>query len=103
MKEITESGCGSFLAVLKTFGKEDDFASSLSFPKEGYTLALDFKISPKVFALLDKLDKLILEYNGRIYLTKDVRMSKDMFAKTYSYMKFSNKFISLQFERICKS
>jgi decaprenylphospho-beta-D-ribofuranose 2-oxidase len=99
MKEITESGCGSFLAVLKTFGKEDDFSSPLSFPKEGYTLALDFKISPKVFTLLDRLDKLVLLYNGRLYLTKDVRMSKDMFAKTYSYAKFSNKFSSLQCER----
>ncbi len=60
-----------------------------------------FKISPKVFALLNKLDKLVLEYNGRLYLTKDVRMSKDMFAKTYGHTKFSNKFTSLQFERLC--
>jgi decaprenylphospho-beta-D-ribofuranose 2-oxidase len=103
MKVIAESGCGSFLAVLKTFGKKDDFTSPLSFPKEGYTLALDFKISSKVFSLLDRLDKLVLEYNGRLYLTKDVRMSKEMFEKTYNYTRYSNKFISLQFERLCDS
>jgi len=102
MKEITESGCGSFLAVLKTFGKKDDFSSSLSFPNEGYTLALDFKISTKVFSLLDRLDKIVLEYNGKLYLTKDVRMSPEMFQKTYpNHFEASKKFISLQTERLC--
>lgn len=102
MKEITQSGCGSFLAVLKTFGRKDDFSSSLSFPNEGYTLALDFKISPKVFSLLDRLDKIVLEHNGKIYLTKDVRMSSEMFQKTYpNHFKPLNKFISLQIERLC--
>lgn len=103
MKEITESGCGSFLAVLKTFGKKDNFSSSLSFPERGYTLALDFKISAKVFSLLDKLDKIVLEYKGKLYLTKDVRMSSEMFQKTYpNHFKASKKFISLQIERLCK-
>lgn len=102
MQEITESGCGSFLAVLKTFGEKDDFSSSLSFPEEGYTLALDFKLTPKVFSLLDRLDKILLEYKGKLYLTKDVRMSSEMFQKTYpNYFKTSNKFISLQIERLC--
>jgi FAD/FMN-containing dehydrogenase len=102
LKEITDSGCGSFLAVLKTFGEKDDYASSLSFPEAGYTLALDFKVSPKVFSLLERLDGIILEYGGKLYLTKDARMSKEMFQKTYpNYAKYSNKFISLQFERLC--
>jgi FAD/FMN-containing dehydrogenase len=101
IKEITESGCGSFLAVLKTLGKRDDFSSSLSFPEEGYTLTLDFKITPKVFTLLDRLDKIVLDYNGKLYLTKDVRMSTEMFQKTYpNPYKISNKFISHQFERL---
>lgn len=102
MKEITESGCGSFLAVLKTFGKRDDFSSSLSFPEEGYTLALDFKITPKVFSLLDRLDKIVFDYNGKLYLTKDVRMSTEMFQKTYpNHFKISKKFVSHQIERLC--
>lgn len=103
MKEITESGCGSFLAVLKTFGKKDNFSSSLSFPDEGYTLALDFKISTKVFYLLNRLDKIVLEYNGKLYLTKDARMSPQMFQKAYpNHFKTSKKFISIQIERLCK-
>ena len=42
---------------------------------EGYTLALDFPKSKKIDKLLDKLDKLVLKYDGRFYLTKDSRMS----------------------------
>ncbi len=104
MKEITDSGCGSFLAVLKTFGKSDENeVSPLSFPKEGYTLALDFKINTKVFLLLNRLDKIVLEYNGRLYLTKDARMSNEMFDKTYpNFITSNNKFLSSQIIRLCR-
>lgn len=37
LKRIADEGLGSFLAVLKVFGKQDDL---ISFPMEGYTLAL---------------------------------------------------------------
>jgi hypothetical protein len=66
---ISDSGKGSFLAVLKLFGKSND--NWLSFPLEGYSLALDFKIEEGLFELLNKLDKIVLKYNGRIYLSKD--------------------------------
>lgn len=69
---IATAGEGSFLAVLKLFGPESGL---LSFPEEGYTLALDFPAKPSVFALLDRLDQVTLEYGGRLYLTKDARMS----------------------------
>jgi len=78
---IAKSGMGSFLAVLKLFGKGNQ--NYLSFPQEGYTLALDFKIEPNLFALLDKLDKIMLEHKGRIYLAKDARVSKTTFEKYY--------------------
>jgi len=45
MKKITDSGFGSFLAVLKTLGESENLCSPLSFPMPGYTLALDFKIA----------------------------------------------------------
>lgn len=107
LTEISKSGEGSFLAVLKLFGPQDDL---ISFPKEGYFLALDFPIKEKVFKLLDKLDNIALEHDGRLYLTKDARMSKRMFQKSYdNFETFKNlkekfdpqsKFKSLQSERI---
>jgi decaprenylphospho-beta-D-ribofuranose 2-oxidase len=100
MRKITNSGCGSFLAVLKTFGERDNYSSPISFPTAGYTLALDFKISAKVFLLLDELDKIVLDYGGKLYLTKDVRMSKTMYSKTYPAFEHAAKFNSLQSERL---
>jgi len=79
---IAESKQGSFLAVLKVFGEGND--NLLSFPKKGYTLALDFKITDKLFGLLDKLDEIVRKFEGRLYLSKDVRMSEEMFKETYS-------------------
>ena len=68
LSAISNSGKSSFLSVLKLYGKENK--NYLSFPMEGYSLALDFKINEEVFGLLDDLDKLVLKYNGRVYLTK---------------------------------
>lgn len=78
---IAASGRGSFLAVLKVFGKGND--NLLSFPREGYTLALDFKAEPAVFQLLDRLDAVVLDHGGRIYLAKDARMSEATFKAGY--------------------
>ena len=81
IERIADSKKGSFLAVLKVFGPENE--NYLSFPIEGYTLALDFKVDNKIFALLDELDKLVLSFGGRIYLTKDARMSEETFKQSY--------------------
>ncbi|MES3018330.1 MAG: FAD-binding oxidoreductase [Bacteroidota bacterium] len=78
---IAESGKGSFLAVLKLYGEENE--NYLSFPIEGYSLALDFKIENGLFELLNELDILVLKYSGRIYLAKDARVSKEVFEKGY--------------------
>lgn len=105
---IAKSGKGSFLAVLKLYGKANE--NYLSFPMEGYSLALDFKIEPGLFELLDGLDEIVLEYGGRIYLTKDVRVKKETFEKGYPMIgKFrefrkqhgmDEKFSSLQSRRV---
>lgn len=78
---IAASGKGSFLAVLKLYGPAN--ANYLSFPLEGYSLALDFKIEPDLFPLLDRLDEVVLACGGRIYLTKDVRVGRETFARGY--------------------
>jgi len=83
LRTIASSGQGSFLAVLKLFGGQEEFAANISFPKEGYTLALDFPISEKLFPLLDRLDAMVLDYGGRHYLSKDARMTAEVLAKGY--------------------
>ncbi len=81
LKEISKNGKGSFLAVLKLYGKENE--NYLSFPLEGYSLALDFKIERGIFELLDKLDKIVIKYGGRIYLAKDARVKREVFEMGY--------------------
>ena len=81
LNRIAVSGNGSFLAVLKLFGAGND--NLLSFPMKGYTLALDFKIRPRLFPLLDELDRMVLDHGGRLYLAKDVRMHSNVLEKGY--------------------
>lgn len=80
LNRISQKGLGSFLAVLKLFGKQD---SLISFPMEGYTLALDFPIKKGLFEFLDELDELVLAFGGRIYLSKDARMKAKTFWESY--------------------
>ncbi len=90
LKRIADSGLGSFLAVLKLFGKGND--NWLSFPEEGYTLALDMKIEPRLFPLLTELDAVVTDFGGRIYLTKDVRMSRGTFEAGYPLLERFREF-----------
>lgn len=82
LTRINRKGTGSFLAVLKLFGEQDDL---ISFPMRGYTLALDFPIQPGLFEFLDELDTMVADYGGRIYLSKDARMKAEIFWKTYPH------------------
>lgn len=82
LAKIRKKGMGSFLAVLKLFGKQE---SLIAFPMEGYTLALDFPIKKGLFEFLDELDKIVLDYGGRLYMTKDARMKADIFWKSYPH------------------
>ena len=83
LSEITCSGEGSFLSVLKTFGSRPSMGM-LSFPMSGVTLALDFPNKGKsTLKLFEKLDAIVREAKGRIYLAKDARMPQDLFEKGY--------------------
>ncbi len=97
LETIAKSGNGSFLAVLKLFGKNNPEAYN-SFPFEGYTLALDFKVNSKLKNLVEKLDAIVEEFGGRIYLTKD-SMSKSSLTNYLQNVQ-NPKFVSLQHERI---
>jgi FAD/FMN-containing dehydrogenase len=108
LEAIARSGYGSPLAVLKIFGPGN--GRYLSFPMEGYTLALDFPASPETLRLLDRLDEKVLKTEGRLYLTKDARMSPELFQAGYpEWRRFQsvreryhagNRFASLQSIRL---
>jgi FAD/FMN-containing dehydrogenase len=79
---ILSSGELPFLNVLKRFGKES--GGLLSFPREGYTLAIDFPIRGNTVALLRRLDGMVLDAGGRVYLGKDSYLEAATFRAMYS-------------------
>jgi len=82
LQELSSSRRSSFLAVLKRLGAQGK--GMLSFPMAGYTLALDLPIRDKgLFSLLDKLDNIVLQHGGRVYLAKDARLSAESFLTMY--------------------
>lgn len=107
LKRISDEGLGSFLAVLKVFGKQE---SLISFPDEGYTLALDFPVRKGLFKFLDELDQIVLQYGGRLYMSKDARMKPEVLVKGYPKLEQfrsivkkynpSGKFSSVQSDRL---
>jgi decaprenylphospho-beta-D-ribofuranose 2-oxidase len=71
-----------FLGVLKRFGEESP--APLSFPKPGWTLALDLALGrPGLSETLDRIDELVLLASGRVYLAKDGRLSAQRFCAMY--------------------
>jgi FAD/FMN-containing dehydrogenase len=105
LQKITESRLGSFLTTLKEFGNRPT-EGLLSFPIPGITLALDFpNVGEKLFSFLDTLDKLVIEFGGRIYPAKDARMTCETFRASFpEYEKYSKyvdpKFSSSFYRRV---
>ncbi len=93
LTRISDEGLGSFLAVLKVFGKQDDL---ISFPMQGYTLALDFPVRRGLFEFLDELDQVVLSFGGRLYMSKDARMKPEILRAGYprlpEFLSIMNKY-----------
>ena len=80
LKRMAARGTGSFLAVLKHLRQG---AGLISFPMDGFTLALDLPVSRGNLALLDEIDRLVAAAGGRLYLAKDARQSRETFEAGY--------------------
>ena len=78
---IESSGQLPFLNILKRFGKES--GGILSFPREGYTFAIDFPVRAGTVELTHKLDRLVLDAGGRVYLGKDSYVEAHTFRAMY--------------------
>ncbi|HFQ16127.1 MAG TPA: FAD-binding oxidoreductase [Rhodobacteraceae bacterium] len=69
MRKISDAAMASPLAVLKRMGPGR--AGHMSFPMEGYTLALDIPARKGAAELIGALNAMTLEAGGRLYLAKD--------------------------------
>jgi decaprenylphospho-beta-D-ribofuranose 2-oxidase len=81
LQEIASEGAASFLAVIKRMGPGR--AGYLSFPLDGYTLAVDFPNNPGTAALYAKLARIVMDHGGRNYLAKDALLSRADFQHMY--------------------
>src|SRR5262249_9949246 len=83
VRQISKTDQRPSLAVLKAFGSCRS-PGLLSFPMEGLTFALDFPNKGLLtLRLLDRLDAVVREAKGRIYLAKDGRLSPQMIHAIY--------------------
>jgi decaprenylphospho-beta-D-ribofuranose 2-oxidase len=81
VREIAASGHVSSLNVLKRFGPGN--AAPLSFPTAGWTLAVDLPVTPGLERLFSRLDAMVADAGGRVYLAKDSRLRTDLLRRMY--------------------
>jgi len=97
LSRIAACGQGSFLGVLKRFGAMPP-AGMMSFPRPGYTLALDFpNRGAPTLILLDALDEVLVRVGGRCYAAKDSRMSASAFRAFYPEAEAFSRYVDPRF------
>jgi len=97
LRRIGSSHQGSFLVILKKFGKLPS-PGVMSFPREGLTLALDFpNRGQTTLNLLEELDGLVQQAGGCVYPAKDARMSAASFQRYFPQWKEFSRAIDPKF------
>jgi decaprenylphospho-beta-D-ribofuranose 2-oxidase len=85
LERLAGAGAASFLAVLKRTGPAS--GGILSFPRAGYTLALDIPHPRGGFErLAHELDRIVLRHGGRVYLAKDATLTPSAFREMYPHL-----------------
>jgi len=98
---IVDAGMGSFLAVLKEFGSISS-PGLISFPREGWCLALDFaERGAKTIELINKINVHVMNANGAVYPAKDRLMTPQTFFTSFPelsrYLPFKDAAFSSDF------
>lgn len=95
VRMFVHAKCPIFLVVLKQMGEEG--SGLLSFPTKGWTLAVDVPADHAgVLELLDRMDVMVANAAGRVYLAKDSRMGHGhipvMYPKFSKFKDVKNKY-----------
>ena len=81
IRRLSDAKQASFLAVLKRCG--DGNPGLLSFPMPGWMLALDIPMTPGLPSFLRELDRIVLDYGGRLYFAKDATTTPETIRAMY--------------------